>query len=74
MYNWKIKEFGEAFENIRETFSSEGIIKFTYFLMLIKELDKKAKNGNRDALEIIKSFMQVSHLIDVAVKINTEKN
>ena len=63
-----------ALDNILDTMTgSDGCIKFLFYTNFIKAMDKRAKEGDKDAEKIIEIIIQFSRLIDVSQDLKTKK-
>lgn len=63
------KETQKAFENILDTITcGDGGERFLKFRLFIREFDKRAADGDKEAEKIVDLIRQFSKLIDIAQK------
>lgn len=68
MYEWQSKKAGEAFDHILDTFSG-GNTDFAAFMFLMREMDKRAAQGDLEAIQILNIMNGFSKLIKTANKV-----
>ena len=69
-HKWQIKAVGEAFTDLLDTFSGGANDRFVPFLFLIREMDRRAADGDVDAFKILDILLQLHKLINTAVKLD----
>jgi hypothetical protein len=69
---WKIKKIEKAFNDLLDTCSGGANEKFVPFMFLVMEMDRKAGDGDMDALRVVDPLFQINRLIDVAVKLDRD--